>query len=151
MNTAARRTQNTEQGKRYNPYAGDAAAWQFDEDLEDFLQRLPPATTSANIGPWLWIASPFSDERLLTPDWATFTADGEEVIQKWAQHKYHVENERAGKSKLSTSRILAKDRGEVEKNLLNLASELRCTSGKVCYLVRCFTFLCQLVEVALVP
>jgi hypothetical protein len=131
-NTATRRsTQSKGKAKSYNPYAGNAAAWQFDEDLEDFLERLPPATTSAAVGPWLWIANPFSQERLSTPDWTTFTADGEEILQEWTRHKSQVEAQRGDKSKISTARVLTKDRVAVEKKLLNLASELKCTSGKV--------------------
>ncbi|ROT42720.1 DUF1917-domain-containing protein [Sodiomyces alkalinus F11] len=43
----------------YNPYAGVSYAWQFAETVEDFLVRLPPATTEATSAcPWIYICNP---------------------------------------------------------------------------------------------
>lgn len=44
----------------YNPYAGQGCAWQLDETVEAFLQRLPPRTTQQSESiPWIFITNPF--------------------------------------------------------------------------------------------
>lgn len=43
----------------HNPYAGVSYAWQLFETVEDFLNRLPPATTEATPErPWIYICNP---------------------------------------------------------------------------------------------
>lgn len=44
----------------HNPYAGVRSAWQLTETVDEFLHRLPPATTAASeVGPWLFICNPY--------------------------------------------------------------------------------------------
>ncbi|CAG9943858.1 unnamed protein product [Clonostachys rosea f. rosea IK726] len=43
----------------HNPYAGVPYAWQLTETLDDFLTRLPPATTSQADVPWIYICNPY--------------------------------------------------------------------------------------------
>lgn len=45
----------------HNPYAGYEAAWQLTESVDDFLDRLPPATTDDEKGlrPWIFICNPY--------------------------------------------------------------------------------------------
>jgi hypothetical protein len=44
----------------HNPYAGVSYAWQLTEPLDEFLSRLPPATTDQTPGlPWIFICNPF--------------------------------------------------------------------------------------------
>lgn len=44
----------------HNPYAGIPYAWQLTESLEDFLKRLPPATTQQSLSlPWIFICNPY--------------------------------------------------------------------------------------------
>ncbi|KAH9890880.1 DUF1917-domain-containing protein [Xylariomycetidae sp. FL2044] len=47
----------------HNPYAGMAYAWQLTETVDDFLDRVPPATTSAIGGPWIWICNPYIERK----------------------------------------------------------------------------------------
>lgn len=44
----------------HNPYAGVPYAWQLTETVDDFLSRLPPATTTqAPETPWIYICNPY--------------------------------------------------------------------------------------------
>lgn len=44
----------------HNPYAGVPYAWQLTETVDDFLSRLPPATTTQTPEtPWIYICNPY--------------------------------------------------------------------------------------------
>lgn len=44
----------------HNPYAGMKYAWQLTETVEDFLARMPPATTDQTPdSPWIWVCNPY--------------------------------------------------------------------------------------------
>ena len=43
----------------HNPYAGIPYAWQLTETVEDFLDRLPPETTTSDQVPWIFICNPY--------------------------------------------------------------------------------------------
>ncbi|KAI0121641.1 hypothetical protein BJ170DRAFT_130431 [Xylariales sp. AK1849] len=48
----------------HNPYAGVSYAWQLTETVDDFLNRLPPATTDeVNVGSWIFICNPYIDRK----------------------------------------------------------------------------------------
>ncbi|KAL2752202.1 hypothetical protein ACRALDRAFT_1078234 [Sodiomyces alcalophilus JCM 7366] len=62
--TLPRRDVASNDSKLHNPYAGVSYAWQFSETVEEFLARLPPATTEATLGrPWIYICNPFIRRR----------------------------------------------------------------------------------------
>ncbi|KAL6870251.1 DUF1917 domain-containing protein [Trichoderma novae-zelandiae] len=56
-----RQTNFLEEASRlHNPYAGISYAWQLTETLDDFLSRLPPATTDQTPEvPWIFICNPW--------------------------------------------------------------------------------------------
>ncbi|KAI0893165.1 DUF1917-domain-containing protein [Annulohypoxylon nitens] len=44
----------------HNPYAGIEYAWQLGETIEDFVERLPPATTNeTDTNKWIWVCNPY--------------------------------------------------------------------------------------------
>ncbi|KAI0015852.1 hypothetical protein F4780DRAFT_773280 [Xylariomycetidae sp. FL0641] len=44
----------------HNPYASKQYAWKLSETIDDFLDRVPPATTVETPGePWIWVANPY--------------------------------------------------------------------------------------------
>ncbi|KAG5920718.1 hypothetical protein E4U42_006093 [Claviceps africana] len=56
---ARRPTSAIATAKLHNPYAGVEFAWQLTETLDDFLHRLPPATTNQSKDvPWIFICNP---------------------------------------------------------------------------------------------
>lgn len=53
--------------KLQNPFAGVAYAWQLGESVDDFVCRLPPATTVTDEHtPWIYICNPFIQRRKKT-------------------------------------------------------------------------------------
>lgn len=48
----------------HNPYAGIEYAWQLTETIEDFLERVPPATTDEAPGNhWIWVCNPYINRK----------------------------------------------------------------------------------------
>ncbi|OTA95981.1 hypothetical protein M434DRAFT_160570 [Hypoxylon sp. CO27-5] len=51
----------------HNPYAGIEYAWQLTETIEDFLERVPPATTDETPeNPWIWVCNPYINRKRKT-------------------------------------------------------------------------------------
>lgn len=90
--------EKTKTVKLHNPYEGRTAGRQLSETVEQFLRRLPPATTQvSHETPWIFIANPFAprddinpelDEAEVdhTPDdgtnWAQFTVLGRNLLEE---------------------------------------------------------------------
>ncbi|OAA54486.1 delta-9 acyl-CoA desaturase [Niveomyces insectorum RCEF 264] len=48
----------------FNPFAGVSYAWQLGESVDDFVARLPPATTWKDAHtPWIYVCNPFAGRR----------------------------------------------------------------------------------------
>ncbi|OTA99492.1 hypothetical protein M426DRAFT_325088 [Hypoxylon sp. CI-4A] len=48
----------------HNPYAGMEYAWQLTETIEDFLERVPPASTDETPeNPWIWVCNPYINRK----------------------------------------------------------------------------------------
>ena len=43
----------------HNPYEGVPYAWQLTETVDQFLERLPPETTTSDQVPWIFICNPY--------------------------------------------------------------------------------------------
>jgi hypothetical protein len=43
----------------HNPYEGVPYAWQVTETIDQFLERLPPGTTTSDQVPWIFICNPY--------------------------------------------------------------------------------------------
>ncbi|KAI2622667.1 DUF1917-domain-containing protein [Hypomontagnella submonticulosa] len=60
----ARKQEVVDISRLHNPYAGMEYAWQLTETIEDFLERLPPATTDEFPGgPWIWVCNPYINRK----------------------------------------------------------------------------------------
>ncbi|KAI9876085.1 MAG: hypothetical protein M1830_007389 [Pleopsidium flavum] len=117
--------------KFYNPYEGLVHARQLAESVPDFLQRLPPLTTSASTnGPWIYIANPHSAERPLQQDLAGLVTTGESILSSFSAKIAAVETQMAGRPKTTITRKLTPERKAVEDALLAAAKDKNCTSGK---------------------
>ncbi|KAI9801652.1 MAG: hypothetical protein M1833_002334 [Piccolia ochrophora] len=115
----------------YNPYESDRSARQTSETVDEFLGRLPPATTQlADVGPWLWIANLHEPRRPLEDDVAGFKEAGGAVLESWKERRAEIEKTMRGKSQAAISRAITKEKKGVEEALLKLAAEKGCTTGK---------------------
>ncbi|KAI2469154.1 DUF1917-domain-containing protein [Annulohypoxylon bovei var. microspora] len=49
----------------HNPFAGLEHAWQLTETIEEFLERVPPATTDETPkNPWIWVCNPYISRKM---------------------------------------------------------------------------------------
>jgi Domain of unknown function (DUF1917) len=131
----------------YNPYEGAFSGRQLGETVDEFLARLPPATTSiTDIIRWIYIANPYrkaprrdehdgkeSDEAPPDEesDWAQFVVLGGNLLEELTAIRHTIEKQKVGKTKAAITRAVNPEKDKIVKKLLDTAVELHCTSGKV--------------------
>ncbi|KAI1385252.1 DUF1917-domain-containing protein [Hypoxylon trugodes] len=60
----ARKKEMEDMSHLHNPYAGMENAWQLTETIEEFVQRVPPATTDETPeNPWIWVCNPYINRK----------------------------------------------------------------------------------------
>lgn len=140
----------TKAPKLYNPYEGNPCGRQLAESVDEFLHRLPPASTPASSrAPWIFIANPYrkapkpNNEGELAegpPDddsqWARFVVEGGNLLEELLILKNKIEKEKAGSTKATVTKALNVQRNIIVEKLLDTAVEMHCTSGKVSQLNR---------------
>jgi len=133
----------------YNPYEGAFSGRQLGETVDEFLERLPPATTPiTDIVHWIYIANPYrkapkrdeheqneSDEAPPDEesDWARFVVLGGNLLEELTTIRHTIEKQKAGKAKAIITRAVNPEKEMIVKKLLDTAVELHCTSGKVSF------------------
>lgn len=132
----------------YNPYEGVFCARQLTETVDEFLVRLPPATTSTTATTqWIYIANPyrkatwksennqveFKEEAPLEEDsnWSTFVPIAQKMLEDLTDMREMIERKRAGEQKASILRAVNKEKNLIVEKILDAAVEHHCTSGKV--------------------
>lgn len=115
----------------YNPHEGHASGRQLDEPVASFLDRLPPLTTLiSSIGPWIWIANPYSAVRPTGQDIAGLMAEGEAILSNFEGQRDQIEASMANKAKATITRKVNAIREKTRIALLDLARKKGCTIGK---------------------
>ncbi len=129
-----------EEVKPQNYYEGKELAKQLSESFPDFLERLPPSTTTTARGLWIWIANPYpslkrnsAGKRVTDPessDIATFRQLGSRLLEAFSSRKEEVEAQNPSKAPGTITRILRPDRMRLESAIRDLAREKNVTCGK---------------------
>ncbi|CZS98421.1 uncharacterized protein RAG0_07182 [Rhynchosporium agropyri] len=129
----------------YNPYNGMLRAKQLHESVEEFLERLAPATTPVTDGPWIFLANPYrkvskykyseaklADEGPLDDgaSLAEFVVRGIELLEQLTVVRHDLEKKTVGRTKAAMTKALNKHKEDIVKQLLETAVELRVTTGK---------------------
>ncbi|KAH7369695.1 hypothetical protein BKA65DRAFT_486796 [Rhexocercosporidium sp. MPI-PUGE-AT-0058] len=130
----------------YNPYEGEPRAKQLGETVDEFLERLPPATTPATEEqPWIFLANPYrkvskckySEAKLADeapPDdsanLAEFVVRGNQLLEQLTGMRHELEKKNPGKAKATITKALNIEKDEIVKQLLQTAVELHVTTGK---------------------
>lgn len=115
----------------YNPYEGDPSGRQLAESIPDFLSRLPPLTTSTGkVGPWIWIANPYSAVRPLSQDLGAFTTAGTGILESLSAEIVAQETALVGRPQSILNRKLTQLRKTATEHLLNAATKYGVTTGK---------------------
>lgn len=139
----------------YNPYDGEQRARQLGETVDEFLERLPPATTPATEGePWILIANPYrrvskskySGAKLANEappddcaDLAQFVVRGNQLLEQLTGLRHEVEKNNTGKAKAIITKAFNLQKNEIINELLDTAVELHVTTGKVGYCLAHFS------------
>ncbi|KAK3346238.1 hypothetical protein B0T25DRAFT_272949 [Lasiosphaeria hispida] len=115
-------------GHLHNRYEGVPGAWQLSESVDDFLARLPPATTNWQPGlDWIFIANPFIPKETDQAHEA-FVEGGTERLRIFSS--FIEQSKGSGKSPFVVSREISKARKEVVQDLRELAADCNVLHGK---------------------
>ncbi|KAH8661662.1 hypothetical protein BGZ60DRAFT_413637 [Tricladium varicosporioides] len=132
----------------YNPYEGQLSARQLGESVNEFLNRLRPASTRVSQGiPWIYIANPYCKAPTAVknengqhissegpPDeesnWAKFVVLGNQLLEQLRIVKNNIEKQKKGSSQSNITKAINKEKEAIVKRVLDTAVELHCTSGK---------------------
>lgn len=115
----------------YNPYEGDLSGRQLAESISDFLSRLPPLTSPAGkVGPWIWIANPYSAARPLSQDLSAFTSAGTRVLEFLSAAIIDQKTALVGRPQTILNRKLTQLRKTATEHILDAAREHGVTTGK---------------------
>lgn len=135
--------------KLHNPYAGVPYAWQLTETIDDFLSRLPPATTEASEEvPWIFVCNPYISRKARPHAQSRGSRGNEDEApeEEGTQLARAVEGgterlhiltsflgglELAAKTKTVKTREANKERKAAVEDVLKLAHACRVRSGKV--------------------
>lgn len=104
---------------------------QLSESIPDFLTRLPPRTTpQSQIGPWIFIANPYTPIHPLSQNLTAFTADGAHVLAELRAAITAKEAELAGRPQSLLARQLTSLRQSATEYILASATHHGITTGK---------------------
>ena len=85
----------------FNPHEDNDMAYQLTETLDDFFRRLRPNTTTAESGPWIYIANPYAQRRTFD-DIGGFKQEGTRALEEYKEPKQHFEDMNPGKPQASS-------------------------------------------------
>lgn len=136
----------------HNPYAGVPYAWQLNETVDEFLERLPPKTTTITATtPWIFICNPYIP-RVEKSQASNQASKGNEdeapeefgsrtnVVVEGGLERLDMINQfaeglkKTHKTKSAQDRDIQKERKRAVEDVLNLAQEYKVKAGKVCFL-----------------
>jgi hypothetical protein len=109
-----------------HPHDGVESCWQLSEPISEFLERLPPSTTSADgQGPWIRVRNPHDpDPGASSRNISAFVSHGTEILRRFENDKSDLEAEHAktkSKSTASLTRTLYGLRQQLEKDIFAAA------------------------------
>ncbi|KAF2801970.1 DUF1917-domain-containing protein [Mytilinidion resinicola] len=115
----------------HNRMQGMPEAWQLGESIDDFVVRLPPATTRIDtVGPWIWVMNPYPERRHGSEYIRDFKDAGVELLQRYLEKRKQLEAENPGKAKETITKRLHADRDRLPGQIKDLAIKYGVLSGK---------------------
>lgn len=121
---------------------------QLSETVDEFLHRLPPATTEiSNNLPWIWIANPYEPVHAVVEDgdneptmeeedeksnMSKMIIHGLNMLQEYEGKRFQIQQHDVAKPVEAVTREISRERDRAVMEIQKLAVELKCTSGKVC-------------------
>ncbi|KAF2195498.1 DUF1917-domain-containing protein [Zopfia rhizophila CBS 207.26] len=116
----------------HNIYEGKLDSWQLHESIDNFLERLPPATTSVALCPWIWVANPHrggqgKSSRILVDE---FTERGVELLQQSQQKRGDIQAQNSNKPKGVVAKMLSRESELLKQQITDIAKEKNVIAGK---------------------
>lgn len=133
---------STTSTKLHNAYKGRVSAKQLSETIDDFLRRLPPATTDATPEiPWIYVANPYiprddkgGEEAPAEPgaQLQTFIEGGGERLELFGDFlRTKQDKGRGGRAGNAMAREVSRERDACVGDILMLANAMKVRTGKV--------------------
>jgi hypothetical protein len=133
----------------HNPYSGIPCAWQLTETVDQFLSRLPPATTDQTPEiPWIFICNPYIPRVHKLESQGQFSKGNENeapeeegsdtaIVAQGGLERLHLVSkfiegmQRSGKGKSVVEKEIRKEQKKAVDDILNLAHLVKVRTGKV--------------------
>lgn len=118
----------------HNIYEGKPDSWQLNEPVKDFLQRLPPLTTSVSVCPWIWVANPYPDGRDTSGRAKVqqeFVPRGLELLEQSLQERENIRKKNKQTATSKVTKLLNEEADWLKCRIATLAGETNVLSGKV--------------------
>lgn len=124
-------------------FQGKWCGRQLSETVDEFLQRLPPASSEQSGElPWIWIANPFipyhprdptkePEDEEEGPDMNSMYIEGLNRLEELEGAIFQIRQRGAGQPAAVIAREISKERDKTVMEIQKMAIRLRCTSGKV--------------------
>ncbi|KAF2495339.1 DUF1917-domain-containing protein [Lophium mytilinum] len=114
----------------HNRMQGMSEAWQLGESIDDFVARLPPATTRIDaVGPWIWVMNPYARSRHRSEHIHDFKDASEELLRRYLDRREQIETETPSKAKGAITRRLNAE-CDLPNQIKDLAMKHGVLSGK---------------------
>lgn len=117
----------------HNPMEGMPDAWQSHETIADFIQRLPPSTTTVGtVGPWIWVANPHrsSQPDRKGTDINELTRRGSELLQESRQTRQRLQIENRAAGHAAVTRAMNQEAESLKLRIAELAERTNVLTGK---------------------
>jgi len=117
----------------FNPLDGRPDAWQLGEPVDEFIKRLPPATTSTSTCPWIWAVNPHRNPRdkLPSPREDDFTTRGKQLLDQSLETRRKIQEDGVQGPRAMVTKQLSQESKALEGRITSLARETHVLSGKV--------------------
>ncbi|KAI8938647.1 hypothetical protein NX059_004517 [Plenodomus lindquistii] len=116
----------------FNFREGSHDAWQLGESVNDFVNRLPPDTTTISTCPWIWVENPHRDPRDKSafPRVDHFTDGGMELLEQSLSTRQQIQANGAGVPKGMVMKSLIQEGKDLQQRIADLAVADHVLSGK---------------------
>jgi small nuclear ribonucleoprotein (snRNP)-like protein len=118
----------------HNIYEGKFDSYQLHESIDEFIQRLPPLTTTVDLCPWIWVANAHPEGRDRSGRAKVQDAlvpKGLELLNQSLQKRTEIRTKNSQKVKGSITRMLNQESESLKNSIAQLAAESNVLSGKV--------------------
>lgn len=126
------KSKNRQAAPFFNPFEGQRSGRQFNETVDEFVNRVRPSTsTSIDISDhWIWCANPNRDRGRENQDTGGYTQAGYRLLQDLQSQRLRLESKYPEKPPGAITRMLRGQREFTEGQIAELAKKYNVITGK---------------------